>query len=122
MAEDFTSEFSNAELKDLRRTRRLGTVVAAMAKAPGLSISAACGGWSETMAAYRLLNCKHVTPAALLAPHRQAVVERCAQYACVAVSQDTTELDYSHMKETEGLAPLNEDYRRGLFMHSLYGV
>jgi len=122
MAEDFTSEFSNAELKDLRRTRRLGTVVAAMAKAPGLSISAACGGWSETMAAYRLLNCKHVTPAALLAPHRQAVVERCAQYACVAVSQDTTELDYSHMKETEGLGPLNEDYRRGLFMHSLYVV
>jgi len=122
MAEDFTSEFSNAELKDLRRTRRLGTVVAAMAKAPGLSISAACGGWSETMAAYRLLNCKHVTPAALLAPHRQAMVERCAQYACVAVSQDTTELDYSHMKETEGLGPLNEDYRRGLFMHSLYVV
>lgn len=122
MAEDFTSEFFNAELKDLRRTRRLGTVVAAMAKAPGLSISAACGGWSETMAAYRLLNCKHVTPAALLAPHRQAVVERCAQYACVAVSQDTTELDYSHMKETEGLGPLNEDYRRGMFMHSLYVV
>jgi hypothetical protein len=56
----------------------------------------------------------------LFAPHRQAVVERCAQHACVAVSQNTTELDDSHMKETEGLGLLNEDYRRGLFMHSLY--
>lgn len=122
MAEDFTSEFSNADLKDLRRNRRLGKVVAAMAKAPALSISAACGGWSEIMAAYRLLNCEDVTPAALLAPHRQAVVKRCAQHACVAVSQDTTELDYSHMKETEGLGPLNDESRRGLFMHSLYVV
>lgn len=122
MAEDFTSEFSNADLKDLRRSRRLGKVVAAMAKAPGLSISAACGGWSESMAAYRLLNCKHATPAALLAPHSRAVVERCAQHACVAVSQDTTELDYSHMKQTEGLGPLNEHHRRGLFLHSLYVV
>lgn len=122
MAEDFISEFSNADLKDLRRTRRLGNVVAAMAKAPGLSISAACGGSNETIAAYRLLNCEDVTPAALLAPHYQAVVKRCAQHACVVVSQDTTEFDYSHMKETEGLGPLNEEYRRGFFMHSLYVV
>jgi hypothetical protein len=100
----------------------LDKVVAAMAKAPTLSISAACGGWSETKAAYRLLNCKDVTPAALLAPHARAVAERCAGHACVAVSQDTTELDYSQMKETEGLGPLNEEYRRGFFMHSLYVV
>ena len=69
-----------------------------------------------------MLNCKDVTPAALLAPHARAVAERCAGHACVAVSQDTTELDYSQMKETGGLGPLNEEYRRGFFMHSLYVV
>jgi hypothetical protein len=122
MDEDFISEFSNADLKDLRRNQRLGKVVAAMFNAPALAISAACGGWSETMAAYRLLNCEEVTPAALLVPHRQAVLERCAQHACVVVSQDTTELDYSHMKKTKGLGPLNDESRRGLFMHSLYVV
>jgi len=52
----------------------------AKAKAPAVSISAAPGGWSETIAALRLLNGDETTPAALLAPHQQCVVERCAQY------------------------------------------
>lgn len=74
------------------------------------------------MAAYRLLNCDDFSPDALIAPHRQATAQRCAGYACVAVSQDTTEFDFSHMKEIEGLGPLNEETRRGFFMHSLYAV
>lgn len=56
MPEDFTDEFADADLKDPRRSRRLEEVAAAMAKFPAASISAACGGWSETMAAYRLLD------------------------------------------------------------------
>jgi Transposase DNA-binding len=122
MGEDFTTDFSNADLKDVRRTPRLAKVVTAMANAPLQNISAACGGWGDTKAAYRLLNCKDVTPAALLAPHAKCVADRCAGHACVAVSQDTTELDYSYLKKTKGLGPLNEDYRRGFYMHSLYVV
>ena len=112
MAEDFTDEFADADLKDLRRNRRLGKVVAAMAKAPAASISAAGGGWGETMGALRLLNCGAVTPGALLAPHRQAVAERCAGHACVVVSQDTTEFDYSRMTEMTGRGPLNSEGSR----------
>lgn len=74
------------------------------------------------MAAYRLLNCDDYSPNALIAPHQQATVQRCAGHACVVVSQDTTEFDFSHMKEIEGLGPLNEETRRGFFMHSLYAV
>jgi hypothetical protein len=122
MPDDFTDEFTEADLGDRRRSRRLGIVAAALAKSPAASISAACGGWSETMAAYRLLNCDDFSPDALIAPHRQATAQRCAGYACVAVSQDTTEFDFSHMKEIEGLGPLNEETRRGFFMHSLYAV
>lgn len=122
MQEDFTNEFAETDLKDLRRSRRLLKVVTAMEKSPAASISAACGGWSETMAAYRLLNCEDVTADALLAPHRQATTLRCAGHACVAVSQDTTEFDFSHMKETEGFGPLNDEKRRGFYLHSLYAV
>lgn len=74
------------------------------------------------MAAYRLLNCDDFSPDALIVPHQQATAKRCAEYACVAVSQDTTEFDFSHMKETEGLGPLNEERRRGFYLHSLYVV
>ncbi len=122
MPEDFTDEFANADLKDARRNRRLGKVAAALAKSPAASISAASGGWSEMMAALRLLNCEDFAPGALIVPHERATVGRCAGHACVAVSQDTTELDFTHMRATEGLGPLNDEHRRGFFMHSHYVV
>lgn len=122
MAEDIADEFADADLKDVRRNRRLDQVVRALAESPAASICAASGGWAETTAAYRLLGCEKVTAEALLAPHRQAVARRCAQHKCVVVSQDTTELDFTHMKETEGLGPLNAESRRGFFMHGLYAV
>lgn len=122
MTETITDEFINIDLKDLRRDRRLTTVVEALFQMPGASISGACGGWKESMAAFRLLNSEAVTPEALICPHQQAVAQRCADHACIAVSQDTTELDFTRMKEMQGLGPMNYKYRRGLFMHSLYTV
>lgn len=122
MAEEITDEFTNVDLKDRRRNRRLAKVVSAMAKNPAASICAANGGWNETHAAYRLLRCPDVTPGALIAPHQEAVEQRCAEYACVVVSQDTTECDYSNIKGMEGLGPLNCESRRGFFMHGLYAV
>lgn len=92
----------------------------AMAKFPSLSIAAAMGSWRETMGAYRLLHNPEVAPAALLAPHQEAVALRCAQHPCVVVAQDTTEFDFTHMTEMEGRGPLSDLQRRGCFLHSLY--
>lgn len=122
MPDDITAEFSNADLKDVRRPRRLDQIVVAWAKAPAASIAAASGGWKEALAAYRLLNCAGVKPAALIAPHHEATAVRCEGHACVVVAQDTTELDYTHMKATTGFGPLNDPLRRGCFLHSLYVV
>jgi hypothetical protein len=122
MPNDIAAEFANADLKDVRRSRRLDKVVAAWSKAPAASIAAGSGGWKETLAAYRLLNCGKVTPAALIAPHHEATAVRCEGHACVVVAQDTTEFDYSHMKATTGFGRLNESDRRGCFLHSLFAV
>lgn len=122
MPEDFTDEFADADLKDVRRNRRLAKLAAALAKSPAASISAASGGWAETMAAFRLRHCEDFAPGALIAPHARATVARCAGQACVVVSQDTTEPDFSHMKATKDLGPLNDEHRRGFFMHSQYVV
>ena len=64
-----------------------GRVAARLAQAPASSISAACGGWAESMAAYRLLNAPEVTPGAILAPHRRALLARAATVPCVLVIQ-----------------------------------
>ena len=40
----------------------------------------------------------------------------------MVVSQDTTELDFTHMTATTGLGPLNDKGRKGLYLHALYAV
>lgn len=122
MSDRISDEYEAVDLGDLRRDRRLAKLAEALAKSPTASITAACGGWSETIAAFRLLNSKKVSPEALMAPHRSTTTERCAGQTCVVVSQDTTEVDFTHMKGTQGLGPLNDESRRGFFMHSLYAV
>jgi hypothetical protein len=100
----------------------LPKVAAALAAFPSASIATATGGHAEMMAAYRLLNCPDVTSPDLLAPHRQATVTRCAGHRCIVVAQDTTELDFTHMTATGGLGPLNDEGRKGLYLHALHAA
>lgn len=122
MPESIEDEFIGADLGDARREARLGRVAGRLFAAPGASISAACGGWKESMGAYRLLHSAPVTPQALLAPHREALLQRAAAQPCVLVIQDTTELDFTTMKTMAGRGPLNDEQRRGFLLHSLYAV
>ncbi len=71
------------------------------------------------MAAYRLWEADQVTPAAILASHRAMVLARAREQATVLVVQDTSEIDFKAM---EGRGPLNDEGRRGFFLHSLYAL
>lgn len=117
-----TREFEGADLGDPRRSRRLVRVAESLAAAPQRNLCGACGGWAETVAAYRLLAAPQVTPEKILAPHRRALLERAASESALAVIQDTTELDFTRMKHMQGNGPLNDEKRRGLYLHSLYVV
>lgn len=48
-----SSELQTAQLNDERLNKRFAEVLQALSQKPQLSIPAACGGHSETMAAYR---------------------------------------------------------------------
>jgi hypothetical protein len=122
MPDDFADEFADADLKDLRRSRRLPMVAAALAGAPAESITAASGGWAECMAAFRLLNNGDYDPIELIRPHSRKTVGRCADHGCAIAIQDTSELDFSHMKCAGGLGPLNDERRRGFYLHAHYVV
>ena len=61
-------EFATADLGDERLNQRLAKVVDTLASQPGKSITAACRGWSETKATYRLLD-KDISWENLLQPH-----------------------------------------------------
>jgi len=114
-------ELNTINLGDQRLNRRARRVLEKLYAQPGASIPAACGGWSDTKAAYRLFDQEGVTGPQILEPHYQASVERMAAHEVVLCIQDTTELDYTG-KTIAGLGPLNYENRQGLYVHPTVAV
>ena len=121
MAGRISDELEGIDLGDARLERRSRRVIEALAVDPAASINAAHGRWADTLAAYRLLGHEAVTPAAILAPHRRATVDRVREQAVVLVVQDTTELDYSAHPPRDAKC-LNTPSRRGLYAHAHLAV
>lgn len=116
------AEFEGLDLGDVRLNRRARTLLTRLGDKPTASIPAACGGWDETRAAYRLFDNPKVTAQQVLEPHYQASHQRMKSHRQVLCIQDTTELDYSSKNDIEGLGPLNYETRRGLYLHPTLAV
>ena len=87
------TEFGAADLGDSRRTDRLIALATVVAQRPAASLPAACDDPAMLKGAYRLLENPAVDPAALLASHVHATLERVQTVPLVLAVQDTTELD-----------------------------
>ena len=86
----------------------------ALAANPEVSVNAACDGWSDTLAAYRLFNNDSVTPELILQPHLEATQRRMREHPVVLIVQDTTELDFTK-HPTDDARCLNTEQRFGLY-------
>ncbi len=115
-------EMGTVNLGDERLKRRVAQVLEQLGDKPTPSIPTACKGWAETLAAYRLFDNDKVTMEKVLAAHEQATVVRMGQEPVVLCIEDTTEVDYSDKKETEGLGPLTHEARHGLLLHPTLAV
>ena len=62
------AELTRIDLGDRRLNRRARRILEKFGQKPTVSIPAACGGWGETRAAYRLFDHPEVTAEAVLAP------------------------------------------------------
>lgn len=102
--------------------KRMRSQLDKMLNAPAASVQSACSGWAETMAAYRLFNNPKVTSESILKPHREGLLERAQAHSCVALIQDTTELDYSSHTAMPERGTLNSEKRLGFYLHSQYAV
>jgi len=91
-----------------------------MWQSPQSSIAAACGGWSETTAAYRLFDNESVTVDPILKAHQEQVAARVRLARLVLHVQDTTEADFTTKKSLPGTGPLSEESRQGFFAHNEY--
>jgi hypothetical protein len=112
------AELGAIDLGDRRLNRRARRLLEQLGDKPTVSIPAACGGWGETRAAYRLFDHPAVSAERVLAPHLACTEERLRAHPRVLCIQDTTELDYTTKKDSiAGLGPLNYETRWGLYLH-----
>jgi hypothetical protein len=118
MSQRISEEFNGCELGDKRLVKRLKVIVERMWQSPLASITAACRGFAEVVAASRFFHNEQVSQEQLLAPHRQATLLRVSQHSQVLYIQDTTELDFTAKKMLQGTGPLSNLHRRGFFAHN----
>jgi Transposase Tn5 dimerisation domain/Transposase DNA-binding len=115
------TEFEQLELGDARLNKRARMLMERLAAKPMASIPKACGGWGETMAAYRFFANDSVDWHALMQPHWQQTQRRMHGQAVVLCLQDTTELDFNG-QDALGLGPLSYEAQRGMYLHPTYAV
>lgn len=116
-------EFGEVQSGDVRRTERLVEVAAAMTSKPGESLPKTMGGVAELKAAYRLFGREELTHPTLLEGHCERTRTACLQPGRYLLISDTTEIDYTSHKATEGLGCIGEkNSQRGFLLHSTLAV
>lgn len=117
MGNGIAEELEGIDLGDKRLNQRGSQVLETLAADPAASVNAACGGWSETIAAYRFFDNKAVEPDKILQPHIEATKRRMKEHPVVLIAQDTTELNFSaHPPRDAGC--LNKEDRFGFYDHT----
>lgn len=83
------------DLGDKRLERKSFKLLENLGSNPSANLPEACGGWSETKAAYRFFENKSVNGEKILQPHKASTIKRMSQHKVVLLIQDTTQLNYS---------------------------
>lgn len=108
-------QFSQYELGDVRRTRRLVKLAEQVACDPSGNTPKQTQTWANCKAAYRLMNNPQVTFAAITKPHYEQTRTQ-IKGTCLLMN-DTTELDFGYNSVAEGLGPVGNG-SRGFSLHS----
>jgi len=116
------NELETVDLNDKRLDERFADVLNALGSRPNVSIPAACGGHTETMAAYRFFENPKTTFEKIIKPHQDATEKRISGQEVILCVQDTTELDLTRPRQQIRGAGLigTGTSRRGADLHLLY--
>jgi hypothetical protein len=112
------NEFADADLGDVRRTKRLVELAHVLAQHPTAALPEACGDGAMLKAAYRFFSHDVIEPQDCLYSHIEATYCRLDKVPLVLAVQDTTEVDWTGHPATTGLGPLGHPACQGLHVHS----
>jgi hypothetical protein len=111
------TQFHTAQLRDRRRTQRLVTLAAQIARDPSSSLPKQTQHWGDTKAAYRLLDRPEATFQVIATPHWQSTLQQ-ANTGRFLILDDTTEIDFGATRKAKGLGPVGSGVGRGFLIHS----
>ena len=114
-----TEELVSADLGDVRRNRRLVSIVEDLAASPESSVPLASRDRAVLQGIYDFWANPRIKASSLLAAHRDRAVERSECWDLVLAIQDTTKLDYSRHRSKRGLGYLRGAETKGVLLHSV---
>jgi hypothetical protein len=120
-----SEEFKNMRIQSGRLLKRFILSMITLSINPALSISAASANYSEAKAIYRLVENPKITEEMIIETHKQATIKRIIESGekTILNVQDTTELNYTGLKQTSGLGEIGSHIKsRGLIVHSSLAV
>jgi hypothetical protein len=116
------TQFGAADLGDARRTDRLVSTMAAIARAPDESLPRQLGSVAGAKATYRLFDCGAVTREAVMDPHLAQCRAAAARHPVVLMVHDDTTLDFSTHRRLKGAGRVGDDRGTGFLAHSCLAV
>ena len=118
-------DYRKAELGDERLSKRLARLIEQFSSNPTASISAACRDPYQAKAAYRFVGNDEVTVDAVAKVSCEVTIKNIHESApgLVLILQDTSDLNYSNLKATEGLGKIaGNEATMGMVVHSALAV
>lgn len=89
---------------------------------PTQSVPEASKDASEAQSIYRFWSNPNVSVSAILNSHIDGTLKRLDSVDTVLAIQDTTDLDFTSHRATEGLGYLNQTQQQGIKVHNTFGV
>ena len=117
-----SEETKTANFGDNRLNKRMEVILQQFGDNPTMSIPAACGGWTETVAAYRFFDNDKVNFEKVLESHVQSTMERMSCYPVVLLIQDTTDLIHTITRGSKGFGTIKEVEKREVFLHPTIAI
>lgn len=110
-------ETKSADFGDARLNKRFTMMLTKLSTTPSGSIPATFASWGETLAAYRFFDNEQVSVDNILSAHREATINRVKKENVVLMIQDTSEIDYTHRADIDGMGPLSYESQQGFYLH-----
>jgi len=110
-------EFGNADLGDIRRSRRLVKVASELSKKSQGTLPGTFSNWAQLKAAYRLLENPSINYHQIIEPHWVRTRDASRQHGEYLLVEDTTALDFTG-RAAQDMGVIGDGRGRGVLVHS----